>query len=105
MLQKQLLQQLVTSSKAYGTLLGSGGVGDPGVHSFGLGHSRLICQLSAVVAVPNFVQQLPVLVMGKHSSALQAQGGHLLVRIVLLPLGAVTSCKLDRRGVSLLNMG
>ena len=30
MLQEDLLRQLLTDSKAYGSLLGSGGVGDPG---------------------------------------------------------------------------
>ena len=30
-MQEDLLRQLLTDSKAYGSLLGSGGVGDPGI--------------------------------------------------------------------------
>ena len=42
LLQKKLLQQLLKDSNAYGTLLGSGGVGDPGMFCVILhGHNRL----------------------------------------------------------------
>ena len=44
MLQEDLLRQLLTDSKAYGSLLGSGGVGDPGrLPTASLAFAKLLC--------------------------------------------------------------
>lgn len=58
MLQEDLLRQLLTDSKAYGTLLGSGGVGDPGK----LSNTRLaFVKLLGVVPPASSLTTLPAL--------------------------------------------